>query len=191
MVALDLWLPSFAARHKRVPPQRLQWRCTAAAAAAAGVGRLRPPLLCRTFRKSEHSCECTQVWGIFPPEWHLPQLVCLAFCTITKSHIAEILDAKVRSYPRSFFPLRCKATHAAPLGAVPFCKRWLCGLHGPTPSCSIAASGTSSQPRWNCPHFPHTGCGAAQSGGSAAASRQCHQRLRERARRPLWRLLPC
>lgn len=36
-----------------------------------------------------------QVWGIFPPEWHLPQLVCLAFCTITKSHLAEILDAKV------------------------------------------------------------------------------------------------
>jgi Vps53-like, N-terminal len=38
--------------------------------------------------------ESMQVWGIFPPEWHLPQLVCLAFCTITKSHLAEILDAK-------------------------------------------------------------------------------------------------
>jgi Vps53-like, N-terminal len=38
-----------------------------------------------------------QVWGIFPPEWHLPQLVCLAFCTITKSHLAEILDAKVQN----------------------------------------------------------------------------------------------
>jgi hypothetical protein len=38
-----------------------------------------------------------QVWGIFPPEWHLPQLVCLAFCTITKAHLAEILDAKVQA----------------------------------------------------------------------------------------------
>lgn len=39
-----------------------------------------------------------QVWGIFPAEWHLPQLVCLAFCTITKSHLAEILDAKVGAH---------------------------------------------------------------------------------------------
>lgn len=43
----------------------------------------------------ETPCITDQVWGIFPPEWHLPQLVCLAFCTITKSHLAEILDAKV------------------------------------------------------------------------------------------------
>ena len=52
-----------------------------------------------------------QVWGIFPAEWHLPQLVCLAFCTITKSHLAEILDAKV------LLKLACSLSG-----------RWLCQL---------------------------------------------------------------
>jgi hypothetical protein len=58
-----------------------------------------------------------QVWGIFPPEWHLPQLVCLAFCTITKSHLAEILDAKViyniRIQLRTYIRHQCCATLAS------------------------------------------------------------------------------
>lgn len=32
------------------------------------------------------------VWGVFPPHWHLPQLVALACCSITKAQLAEALS---------------------------------------------------------------------------------------------------
>ena len=37
-----------------------------------------------------------EVWKVFPETWRLPQLLCLAFCSITKAQLAEILDFKVR-----------------------------------------------------------------------------------------------
>jgi hypothetical protein len=36
------------------------------------------------------------VWSIFPPHWHVPQLLCIMFCNITKTQLAEILDTRVR-----------------------------------------------------------------------------------------------
>ena len=36
------------------------------------------------------------IWAIFPPAWHVPQLLCIMFCNITKTMLAEILDLKVR-----------------------------------------------------------------------------------------------
>lgn len=36
------------------------------------------------------------VWGIFPPHWHVQQLLCIMFCNITKAQLAEILDTRVR-----------------------------------------------------------------------------------------------
>ncbi len=38
-----------------------------------------------------------EVWAIFPTSWHVPQLLCLMFCNITKTQLAEILDLKVWS----------------------------------------------------------------------------------------------
>eukprot|EP00803_Ostreobium_quekettii_P001132 evm.model.scf_469.3 EVM.evm.TU.scf_469.3 scf_469:18127-25928(-) len=31
-------------------------------------------------------------WAVFPESWRAPQLVCMAFCKVTKSQLAEILD---------------------------------------------------------------------------------------------------
>jgi hypothetical protein len=36
-----------------------------------------------------------EIWAIFPPGWHVPQLLCIMFCNITKTMLAEILDVKV------------------------------------------------------------------------------------------------
>jgi hypothetical protein len=36
-----------------------------------------------------------EIWAIFPPGWHVPQLLCFMFCNITKTMLAEILDLKV------------------------------------------------------------------------------------------------
>ena len=35
------------------------------------------------------------IWRIFPEGWHLQQQLCLTFCAITKSQLADILQAKV------------------------------------------------------------------------------------------------
>ena len=35
------------------------------------------------------------IWAVFPPAWHVPQLLCIMFANITKSALAEILDTKV------------------------------------------------------------------------------------------------
>lgn len=35
-----------------------------------------------------------EVWAIFPEPWRVPQLLCLMFCQVTKSQVAEILDTK-------------------------------------------------------------------------------------------------
>lgn len=35
-----------------------------------------------------------EVWAIFPEAWRLPQLLCLMFCQVTKSQVAEILDSR-------------------------------------------------------------------------------------------------
>ena len=37
-----------------------------------------------------------EIWAIFPHAWHVPQLLCIMFCNITKTMLAEILDLKVR-----------------------------------------------------------------------------------------------
>ncbi|KAK9858463.1 hypothetical protein WJX84_000384 [Apatococcus fuscideae] len=35
-----------------------------------------------------------EVWAVFPESWRVPQLLCLMFCNITKTQLAEILDSK-------------------------------------------------------------------------------------------------
>ncbi|EFN54878.1 hypothetical protein CHLNCDRAFT_23940 [Chlorella variabilis] len=35
------------------------------------------------------------IWAIFPPSWHVPQLLCIMFCNISKTMLAEILDLKL------------------------------------------------------------------------------------------------
>ena len=37
-----------------------------------------------------------EVWSIFPQHWALPALLCIMFCNITKTQLAEILDTRVR-----------------------------------------------------------------------------------------------
>ena len=37
-----------------------------------------------------------EVWAVFPEAWRVPQLLCLMFCNITKTQLAEILDSKVQ-----------------------------------------------------------------------------------------------
>lgn len=39
------------------------------------------------------------VWSIFPSHWHVPQLLCIMFCNITKTQLAEILDTKAAELP--------------------------------------------------------------------------------------------
>eukprot|EP00887_Chlorella_sp_A99_P007688 scaffold20.g7688.t1 len=34
------------------------------------------------------------IWDIFPPGWHVPQLLCIMFCNITKTQLAEVLDLR-------------------------------------------------------------------------------------------------
>lgn len=41
-----------------------------------------------------------EVWAVFPPAWHVTQLLCVMFCNITKTALAEILDLKVRKCRR-------------------------------------------------------------------------------------------
>nr|ADI46827.1 VPS53Df [Volvox carteri f. nagariensis] len=36
--------------------------------------------------------EKREVWGLFPPHWRVPQMLCLAFCKITKAHLKRILS---------------------------------------------------------------------------------------------------
>lgn len=40
------------------------------------------------------------IWAIFPPGWHVPQLLCIMFCNITKSQLAEILDLRSAELPQ-------------------------------------------------------------------------------------------
>ncbi len=39
------------------------------------------------------------IWALFPPAWHVPQLLCVMFANITKTQLAEILDIRVRCSP--------------------------------------------------------------------------------------------
>lgn len=41
-----------------------------------------------------------EIWAIFPPGWHVPQLLCIMFCNITKTMLAEILDLKSSELPQ-------------------------------------------------------------------------------------------
>lgn len=43
------------------------------------------------------------MWSIFPAHWHVPQLLCIMFCNITKTQLAEILDTRVRCFYFCFF----------------------------------------------------------------------------------------
>lgn len=38
-----------------------------------------------------------EIWAIFPESWRLTQRMCLLFAQVTRTHLAEILDNKVRS----------------------------------------------------------------------------------------------
>ncbi|KAK2077673.1 hypothetical protein QBZ16_004519 [Prototheca wickerhamii] len=40
-----------------------------------------------------------EVWALFPSDWRVPQLLCLAFCTITKAALGEILDLRSAELP--------------------------------------------------------------------------------------------
>ena len=33
-----------------------------------------------------------ELWGVFPPQWRVPQLLCMSLCRLTKTHLLEILD---------------------------------------------------------------------------------------------------
>ena len=33
------------------------------------------------------------MWGVFPPHWRVPQLLCMSLCKLTRTHLLEILDA--------------------------------------------------------------------------------------------------
>ncbi|GAB4819166.1 hypothetical protein N2152v2_006212 [Parachlorella kessleri] len=39
------------------------------------------------------------VWSIFPAHWHVPQLLCIMFCNITKTQLAEVLDTRSSELP--------------------------------------------------------------------------------------------
>jgi len=34
-----------------------------------------------------------EMWGVFPPQWRVPQLLCMSLCKLTRTHLLEILDA--------------------------------------------------------------------------------------------------
>ncbi|KAG7673354.1 hypothetical protein Ndes2526B_g03205 [Nannochloris sp. 'desiccata'] len=53
------------------------------------------------------------VWGIFPADWRVPQLLCVTFCSITKTQLAEILDEKAGELPHQVSNLlkAVEATH--------------------------------------------------------------------------------
>lgn len=53
------------------------------------------------------------VWGIFPADWRVPQLLCVTFCSITKTQLAEILDEKASELPHQVSNLlkAVEATH--------------------------------------------------------------------------------
>ena len=34
-----------------------------------------------------------EMWGVFPPHWRVPQLLCMSLCKLTRTHLLEILDA--------------------------------------------------------------------------------------------------
>ena len=40
-----------------------------------------------------------EIWAIFPDSWRLTQRMCLLFAQVTRTHLAEILDNKVRAQP--------------------------------------------------------------------------------------------
>ena len=42
-----------------------------------------------------------EIWAIFPESWRLTQRMCLLFAQVTRTHLAEILDNKVRM-PNAF-----------------------------------------------------------------------------------------
>jgi len=53
------------------------------------------------------------VWGIFPADWRVPQLLCVTFCSITKTQLAEILDENAAELPHQVSNLlkAVEATH--------------------------------------------------------------------------------
>lgn len=36
--------------------------------------------------------ERKEVWGLFPPAWRVPQVLCLTFCKITKAALKRLLS---------------------------------------------------------------------------------------------------
>ena len=42
--------------------------------------------------------ERSSQWAVFPDSWRASQLVCMAFCKVTKSQLAEILDQVIENY---------------------------------------------------------------------------------------------
>ena len=34
-----------------------------------------------------------EMWGVFPPHWRVPQLLCMSLCKLTRTHLLEMLDA--------------------------------------------------------------------------------------------------
>lgn len=53
------------------------------------------------------------VWAIFPSDWRVPQLLCVTFCSITKTQLAEILDDRAAELPHQVENLlkAVEATH--------------------------------------------------------------------------------
>ena len=53
------------------------------------------------------------VWNIFPADWRVPQLLCVTFCSITKTQLAEILDERAAELPHQVSNLltAVEATH--------------------------------------------------------------------------------
>lgn len=99
-------LPSWSAPSTDTSaPAGQGWRGTACAegrcsCCAAGAGRSHQlcstaaPCLRRRWLLKRLEAR-KEIWAIFPPGWHVPQLLCIMFCNITKTMLAEILDLKV------------------------------------------------------------------------------------------------
>ena len=33
-----------------------------------------------------------EMWGVFPPQWRVPQLLCMSLCKLTRTHMLIMLD---------------------------------------------------------------------------------------------------
>ena len=81
-----------------------------------------------------------EVFTIVPVEWRLPQLLCLSFCSVTKTQLAEILDERAVEVPHQVANL-LKAVEATHIFEAELARRYEVQPLGSTSSSSAAADG--------------------------------------------------